>query len=88
MRLLVCLGFQKASLLQFAQQRTTPGEQNKYQSVHVSVCSQADWMNDGFTGAEEEETAKRDNTSAGDSADAERRGCVGIQHQDAHAPPQ
>ena len=83
MRLLVCLVFQKASLLQFAQQRTTPGEQNKYQSVHVSVCSQADWVDDGFTGA-----AKRDSTSAGDSADAEQRGCDGVQHQDAHAPPQ
>jgi len=54
----------------------------------VSVSSQADCKDDGLTGAEEEEVAKRENTSEGDSADTERRGCAGVQHQDAHEAPQ
>ena len=45
-------------------------------------------MDDGLTGAKEEEIAKREDTSEGDSADAERRGCAGVQHQDAHAAPE
>ena len=59
MRLLFVLIFQKAPLLQFAQQRRTmPGKQNKEQSVHVSVLSQADCMDDDFAGAKEEEVTK------------------------------
>ena len=45
-------------------------------------------MDDGLTGAKEEEVAKREDTSAGDSADTQRRKCAGVQHQDAHAAPQ
>ena len=45
-------------------------------------------MDNGLTGAKEEEVAKREDTSAGDSADTERSGCAGVQHQDAHAAPQ
>ncbi len=45
-------------------------------------------MDDGPVGAEEEEIAKREDTSAGDIADAEWRECAGVQHQDAHAAPQ
>jgi len=45
-------------------------------------------MDDGLTGAKEEKVAKREDTSAGDSADAEWSERAGVQHQDAHAAPQ